>query len=97
MAVADAADGRFIPQLEITATLECVGGETIGPFDMPFLWHPGLYHYGRDIRIPGDGRYNITIQIAPPSFSRHDKTNGNRYADPVTVEFRDVLLKTGRE
>nr|MDQ6925353.1 iron transporter [Candidatus Eremiobacteraeota bacterium] len=62
-----------------------------------FLWHPGLYHYGKNLEVPGDGRYTLLVEIAAPSFPRHDKKNGRRYAEAVTVEFRDIPIKTGRE
>lgn len=97
VAVADAGDGRFIPGLSIKATLTGADGAVVGPFDLPFLWHPGLYHYGRNVRIPGSGRYTVRIEVAAPDFPRHDKVNGRRYAEPVSVEFKDVALEAGRE
>jgi hypothetical protein len=95
VSVSDASDGRFIPYLKIQATLTAPDGRTLGPFDMPFVWHPGLYHYGRNIVTPGDGTYAIHIHIAPPEFQRHDKENGRRYTRPVDVVFRNVAFKTG--
>lgn len=97
ISVSDAGDGRFIPYLDIEATLTAADGKTIGPFNVPFLWHPGLYHYGRNIRVPGDGRYALDIHIAPPEFMRHDKVNGQRYARAVDVNFANVPITTGRE
>lgn len=97
ISVSDAADRRFVPYLEITATLEGPNGETVGPVEVPFVWHPGLYHYGRNLKVPGDGRYTLRVRIAAPSFMRHDKTNGRRYAGTVEAVFRDVMIKTGRE
>lgn len=96
VSVSDAGDGRFIPYLEIRATLE-KAGQRIGPVEVPFVWHPGLYHYGINLKVPGDGAYTITVEIAPPRFMRHDKVNGKRYADPVTTIFRDFQVKTGHE
>lgn len=95
IAVCDKADQRFIPGLDIEATLVSEAGERIGPFAVPFLWHPGLYHYGRNITLPGSGTYTLRIRISPPDFGRHDKTNGARYARPVETEFKQVQLKTG--
>ena len=97
ISVSDAGDRRFIPYLDVAATLVTEQGEEIGPLDMPFLWHPGLYHYGRNIRVPGDGRYMLRVRIAPPALMRHDKTNGRRYAETVEAEFAGVEIKTGRE
>lgn len=98
ISVSDAGDHRFIPYLKIKASLKPAdGGRKIGPFEVPFLWHPGLYHYGRNIKVPGDGKYTLTVTIKPPAFMRHDKTNGLRYADTVEVEFRDIMIKSGKE
>jgi uncharacterized protein involved in high-affinity Fe2+ transport len=64
---------------------------------VPFLWHPGLHHYGRNIKVPGDGRYTLRVRVAPPALMRHDEANGRRYAATVEVEVKDVAIKTGRE
>lgn len=95
IAVCDKVDQRFIPGLDIEASLTSEAGDKIGPFTVPFLWHPGLYHYGRNITLPGSGTYTLRIRISPPEFGRHDKTNGERYARTVEVEFKQVQLKTG--
>lgn len=97
ISVGDIGDGRFIPQLTVRATVIPESGEAVGPFEVPFLWHPGLYHYGKDIKVPGDGIYTIRVEIDPPTFMRHDKVNGNRYADKVVVEFPGFKISTGRE
>lgn len=97
ISVSDAADGRFIPYLTIQATLVAEDDQTVGPLEIPFLWHPGLFHYGRNLRVPGDGRYTLRVFIEPPTFMRHDRVNGTRYTKSVEVEFKDVYIKTGRE
>ncbi len=97
ISVSDAGDGRFVPYLDIKATLTAPGGKKVGPMTIPFVWHPGLYHYGRNIKVPGDGKYKLKVEIAPPKFMRHDKTNGKRYAKSVTAEFKNVPVKTGKE
>ncbi|CAA9290779.1 MAG: hypothetical protein AVDCRST_MAG08-4567 [uncultured Acetobacteraceae bacterium] len=97
ISVSDAGDKRFVPYLHVEATLVAEDGQAIGPFEVPFLWHPGLHHYGRNVEVPGDGRYTLRVRIAPPAFMRHDKANGRRYAETVEVEFEDVRIKTGRE
>lgn len=96
VAVADAADGRFIPELTVRATLSAHDGGEVGPVDMGLLWHPGLYHYGENIHIPGDGTYDIKITVESPTFRRHDRENGDRYGEDVTVLFEDVDVKTGQ-
>lgn len=97
ISVSDAGDGRFIPYLDIIATLTASDGDVVGPLKIPFLWHPGLYHYGRNIKVPGDGEYKLQITIKPPAFMRHDKVNGKRYARTVDVAFDAVTIKTGKE
>ena len=97
VSVRDAADERFVPYLTIHAMLTPKGRETMPPVAVPFIWHPGLYHYGINLKLPGDGTYTIVIEIDPPEFMRHDKTNGKRYTKPVTVTFRNFEIKTGKE
>ncbi|MCO6187852.1 iron transporter [Rhizobium sp. L1K21] len=96
VSVSDAADHRFIPGLEIEVTLTAEDGAKIGPLTTPFLWHPGLYHYGANVKVPDAGKYDVTVNIAAPSFARHDETNGKRYAKPVEVVFEGVDIKTGQ-
>jgi hypothetical protein len=97
VAVRDASDRRFIPALEVYATLVDQGGEEVGTHRQPFLWHPWLYHYGRNWKVPGDGEYTLRVRIEAPEFPRHDKENGRRFAEPVEVEFQGVKIKTGQK
>lgn len=53
--VRDNADGRFVPGIEVTVTLTADDGNEIGSHVQPFLWHPWLYHYGRNWQVPGTG------------------------------------------
>lgn len=96
ISVSDAADQRFVPNLTIRATLTAADGEEVGPFEVPFIWHPGLYHYGRNLTVPGDGTYTLSVEIDPPEFNRHDEKNGDRYAEAVEVTFENVDIKTGQ-
>lgn len=96
VAVRDGADGRFIPGLTIHATLIDGSGQEVGTHLQPFLWHPYLFHYGRNWTVPGDGTYTLRIRIDPPEFMRHDEVNGKRFAEPVQVEFTGVKVKTGK-
>ena len=94
--VCDAGDGRFVPGLEVTATLIASDGTEVGTHTQPMLWHPWLYHYGRNWKVPGDGTYRMRVVIEPPTFHRHDKKNGKRYAERVEVEFPTVKITTGK-
>ncbi len=97
ISVRDAADNRFIPGLNVELTLLDEHGEEVGTETMPFLWHPWLFHYGRNWQIPGDGEYTLRIRIDPPEFMRHDEKNGRRFGETVYVEFADEELETGVE
>lgn len=80
IAVADAGDGRFVPGLDVEITLLRAGQE-LWTTALPFLWHPFLYHYGGNARVPGAGDdYTVRAHIASPTFMRHDPVNGKRYA-----------------
>lgn len=96
VAIADAADGRFVPHLSVTATLTSADGEEIGPVDLPFLWHPGFHHYGANLTVPGDGPYALRIAVEPATFGRHDEANGDRFDERVNVSFEDVDVSCGQ-
>ena len=91
--VRDRADGRFIPGLDVTVTLLDPDGNELGTHEQPFLWHPWLYHYGRNWRVPEAGEYRMRVRVEPPSFMRHDHENGRRYLEPVEVEFDGVEIE----
>lgn len=97
VAVRDAADGRLIPSLKIEATLTAPDGSDVGTHELPLLWHPYLYHYGRNWKVPGDGTYRLRVKFAAPTFMRHDRKNGNRFADGCEVIFNEVRIKTGQD
>ena len=97
VSVRDGADGRFVPALEVFVTLIDANGKEVGMHQQPFLWHPWLYHYGRNWIVPGDGEYTLRVHIEPPIFARHDKENGLRYTEPVTIEFKLAKIKTGQK
>jgi hypothetical protein len=95
--VMDADDGRFVPELDVTATLTS-GGNAVGTWRLPFLWHPTMYHYGRNVAIPNPGgTYDLLVEIAPASFGRHDKVNGRRFATAQKVSFDGLRIEGGRK
>lgn len=96
VAVADAADGRFVPGLSVHLEVARDGRPVVAT-ELPFLWHPFLYHYGANAAIPDRGPYQITVRVAPAGFMRHDPVNGRRYTEPVEVRFDDVELSNGRK
>lgn len=96
VSVCDRADGRFIPVLDVTVTVIDSRGKKIGKHKTPLVWHPYLYHYGRNWTLPGDGRYTLRIQFPAPKIHRHDEKNGKRMSKGVDVTFRNVRVKTGK-
>jgi hypothetical protein len=95
--VTDRADGRFLPDLDVNLEVVADDGTSVGTWDLPFLWHPTMFHYGRNVSIPRSGRYTLKVSIARPAFARHDKVNGRRYENPVLVQFDRLNLAAGRE
>lgn len=87
VAVCDAADGRFIPGLDVTVSVKGSDGKDYGTHQQEMLWHPWLYHYGRNWVVGDKGEYTIGVTIDPPAFMRHDHENGKRYAEKVELEF----------
>lgn len=96
IAVRDGADGRFVFGLGVHLTILDASGRGVGSHDLPFLWHPSLYHYGANIRVPGSGTYTLRARIQPPTYSRHDRVNGRRFIEVVTAEFDRVQLAPRR-
>ena len=95
VAVRDAGDGRFVPTLKVEATLIAPDGTEVGTYEHPLLWHPMLYHYGRNWTVPADGEYTLRVHIDPPTFMRHDEVNGRRFLKPVDIEFTGVKVTQG--
>ncbi|MDG4764382.1 iron transporter [Solwaraspora sp. WMMD406] len=96
VAVADGADGRFVPGLAVEINISRDGDRVVSA-ELPFLWHPFLYHYGGNASVPGPGPYDVTVRVAPARFMRHDPVNGKRYATPVEVRFEQVTFANGRK
>lgn len=96
VSVRDAADQRFIPGLTIHVRLTASDGRDVGRHLQPFVWHPWLYHYGRNWVVPGDGDYTLDVSIKAPEFMRHDPHNGKRYPGDVELTFQNVKIETGK-
>ena len=93
--VADAADQRFVPGCDVSFTLSGDDGEH-GPFDAELLWHPGIYHYGANVELPGSGSYDLHVTVDPPTFHRHDEKNGDRFGERAEATFEGVDIETGQ-
>lgn len=97
VSVRDAADGRFIPNLTIHARLIDSENNIVGMHLQPFVWHPWVYHYGRNWVIEKEGAYTLEVEIKAPDFHRHDKKNGKRYPKDVSTSFSPVKISLDEE
>ncbi|HPE11639.1 MAG: iron transporter [Actinobacteria bacterium] len=95
--VLDGSDKRFVPGLTVAVTVIAPDGTLVGTNEQPMLWHPMIYHYGRNWALPADGDYTLKVHIEPPQFMRHDEINGKRFQEPVEVEFTDVHIERGTD
>ena len=64
---------------------------------LPLLWHPMLYHYGRNWKVPADGEYTLHVRVKPPTFMRHDDVNGRRFRELVECTFENVQVERGQD
>ncbi|HET9103259.1 MAG TPA: iron transporter, partial [Solirubrobacteraceae bacterium] len=94
--VRDAGDGRFVPCARVLVTVIDPDGRELGTHEQPLLWHPMIYHYGRNWATTANGRYRLRVRVEPPTFMRHDQVNGLRFAEPVEVEFSEVDVRLTR-
>lgn len=97
IAVRDPADGRFIPGLSVTVCVLDADGTEVGTHEHPLLWHPYLYHYGRNWKLPDRQPFTIRAKIEAPRFPRHDKKNGRRFLKGTEVEFTGIRVELGAE
>lgn len=95
--VQDADDKRFIPELNVQATLYTEDNKIIQEKHHPFLWHPYVFHYGANWKIPEEGKYFIEVKISAPRFHRHDVVKGKKYPRQVKLEFGPVKMETERK
>src|SRR6185312_13850632 len=93
--VLDAVDNRFVPELDVE--LEIWRGERLLHVRLPFEWHPALHHYGVDADLPEGRDFVVVVRIAAPRYLRHDKVNGQRYAQPAVATFTAIELARGRD
>jgi hypothetical protein len=95
VAVLEAETGRFLPELAVTATLY-KDGKRVGSEHEPFMWHPWVYHYGMNWRVPGAGRYALEVAFERPPYAA--STNGStRFTAGGHVRFDAVELAVGQK
>ncbi len=98
VAVCDAKTKRFLHDLDVTATLFDDKGAKIGTLNEPFMWHPWLYHYGENWRVPKAGNhYKLHVHFEPPAYRRYGKQLGKQFTQPGDIDFTDLVIKTGQK
>lgn len=98
IAVLDAATHRFLPDLNVSVTLYDKNKHSLGTKPIPFMWHPWLYHYGENWRIPATGKqYSVHVHAEAPAYKRYGKTMGNQFTMPVDVDFDNLTVKAGQK
>lgn len=93
----DAKTGRFVPSLAVSVRLIPEHGRPVGAKAEPFMWHPWLYHYGENWRVPRSGLYRVKVHLDPPSYPLYGRSLGPDLAHSVDLEFDDVRVETGRK
>lgn len=94
--VQDKDDRRFIPYLDVSLVLYSKK-EVVFHNQVPFIWHPFVFHYGINGSIPGEGEYIPEVFIKMPTFHRHDEVRGKRYTKDVQVKLGSVHLTPGKK
>jgi len=93
--VQEARTGRFVPGLHLLATLADGQGRPLGAQELPFEWHPWVFHYGENWRVPHSGYYRLHLHADAPSFRRYGRTAGRVFARGFDVNFDSVRVVTG--
>jgi uncharacterized protein involved in high-affinity Fe2+ transport len=93
----DVRTGRFLHDLHVTATLYDNTGKKINTKMEMFMWHPWLYHYGENWRVPHAGKYRVHVHIDPPAYRRYGQTLGKQFVMPADMDFTDITIKTGQK
>lgn len=97
VAICDAKTTRFMHDMNIQATLY-ENSKLIGTKHEPFMWHPWLYHYGENWRVPmASKHYRIHVHFDPPPYKRYGRLYGKQFTKPVDIDFDDIHIKTGQK
>jgi hypothetical protein len=96
VSVLDAETGRFVPGLTVTATLY-KDGERVGAEREPFMWHPWVYHYGMNWRVPGAGRYVLEVAFERPPYAAAAADGSPRFTSGGRARFEAVELAVGQK
>ena len=90
--VRDAADGRFVPGLQVVVTVVEPGGSEIGCHEHPLLWHPLVHQYALAWALPRAVPLRLRVSIAWTPVVQKSRSYCNRLATSVEIEFSDVII-----
>ena len=96
VAVFDALTGRMIPGFEVEATF-LKANEQITSVVPTLMWHPWLYHYGNNFRVPKKGKYELRVKTSPNHIKRYGAEFGEKYGGDIEYLFTDVDVRTGQK
>ncbi len=98
VAVLDANTKRFMHNLHVTATIYDENEKKINSMMEHFMWHPWLYHYGDNWRVPSAGKkYHIHVHVDPPAYRRYGKIYGKQFTASEDIDFYNIEIKTGQK
>ncbi|WP_371307902.1 iron transporter [Azospirillum sp. TSA2s] len=98
------AKGDWVPDLVVEYTLTKDGAEVAKGLFMPMVANDGP-HYGDNVKMAGNGKYQLILKISPPSanqhvhFGRHvDKETGVApWFKPFEAKYDFVYAGTGKK
>lgn len=94
--ILDALSGRFMPGIRVRASLYR-DGDHIGTSLEPLMWHPWLYHYGKNWRIPSSGPYAIEVSFDRPPYRGYGAACCALFARGQRVRFDRVDMRIGQK
>lgn len=96
VAVADAVTGRLLTDIAVSATL-LLGEHSLGTRQQALMWHPWLYHYGRNWRVPRSSNYRLRVELGPTRCVQRFGNPRQQNTQPIFVEFNPVRIKAGEK
>jgi uncharacterized protein involved in high-affinity Fe2+ transport len=92
VSIRDAASGRFVPGLNVRATVLNSKKKEVNTYALPFIWHPWMNQYGANIPEPKSGRYTIRVRADAPAFRRFGTTALKQFNRGIDVNVSGVRL-----
>lgn len=96
IAVFDALTGRMIPGFDVE-TKFLKDGEQVESVKPTLMWHPWLYHYGNNFRVPKRGTYKLHVKTSRTDVRRYGKEYGAAFNQDIEHVFTNVDVQTGQK